>query len=366
MRFWTLFYKKLDSKKFRHGFILDFAFSDQGDHAILTDVLVYFPGQKSIWFPICSIDFTRNLILENSLVSCPLQQNIRIRRDLLCKPGISISHKSLLYPIDVDLSIFSEKKEIMSLRYGLFGKSILWSDFQYIGLTFEKLLHLHPIDVADIIQQLSISRQARILFRLETRFAALVLSEIDSKKQAPILEKLDFSCAVELLSGMPRNHAANILRDVGEASKYLSRMDGTLAIEIEKLLNYDPDTVGGLMDSEFISLNQNNTCLEAIQYLRTLSPSSENIYYLYVVDDQGIFKGVLSNRALLVSDPQTKLEKLMRKKLITIPETIRREEIAHIMSRYHLLALPVVDKLNRIIGVIKIHDVLESTLEYPT
>jgi len=119
------------------------------------------------------------------------------------------------------------------------------------------------------------------------------------------------------------------------------------------------------MDSEFIKLDLHSTCAQAIEYLRTLSPSSENIYYLYVVDSEGVFKGVLSSRALLIADPLVKLEQIMRKKLITIPATIKREEIAHIMSRYHLLALPVVDDKNRIIGVIKIHDILESTLEYP-
>jgi CBS domain-containing protein len=365
MRFWTIFLKKIVSKEFHSGFVLDFALHDRGVYALLTNVLVWFPGQKAIWYPIDSVNFKTNRMVDNASFSCPLKTSIYVRKDLLLKPGLNILHKSILFPLDIDLPLFSENKEVVSLNYGLFNNKIFWSDFQFLGNSYEKLLRLHPIEVADMIQQLSIQKQAKILYKLDTRFAAFVLSEIDSKKQAPILEKLNVPCAVELLSGMPRNHAANILRDVGEASKYLNQMDEKIAEEIDRLLSYDPDTVGGLMDSEFIKLNQKNTCQEAVDTLRTLSQSSENIYYLYVVDDEGKFMGVLSSRALLISAPDVKLEQIMKKKLITIPETIRREEIAHIMSRYHLLALPVVDKKNRIVGVIKIHDVLESTLEYP-
>jgi CBS domain-containing protein len=365
MRFWELFCKRLVSKKQHLGFILDFALLDKGDRGIITNVLVGFPGQKVLWFPVSSIDFKQRVLLDSEPVSCPLKTHLRIRRDLLFRPGIHIMRKSILYPLDFEINFSPEQPEVWKVRYGLFNQTVSWLDFQPLGNAFDKLLKLHPIEVADIIQQLSIQRQAKILYKLPTQFSAFTLSEIDSKRQAPILEKLEIPCAVELLSRMPRNHAANILRDVGEASKYLEKMDPTIAEQIERLLNYDPDMVGGLMDSEFIKLNQNITCQEAVEYLRTLSPSSENIYYLYVVDDQGIFQGVLSSRTLLVSEPGIRLEQIMRRKLITIPENIRREEIAQIMSRYHLLALPVVDKQNRIVGVIKIHDVLESTLEYP-
>lgn len=353
------------STLFYRGFLLDLAFIDEGSKGIVTNVLIGFPGKKSLWFPVQSVDFKNKIILDHTSVSCPMKTHIRIRKNLLFKPGINISHKSVIFPFDIDLVFHADRIEIPSIRSGMFNKTLAWADFQFLGNDYQKLHRLHPIEVADVIQQLSIRKQARILYRLETRFAAYVLSEIETKKQAPILEALDVSCAVELLSGMPRNHAANILRDVGEAIKYLNRMDEKIAEEIDRLLSYDPDTVGGLMDSEFIKLNQKNTCLEAIDTLRTLSPSSENIYYLYVVDDEGKFKGVLSSRALLVATPDTKLEQIMRKKLVTIPETIRREEIAQTMSRYHLLALPVVDKQGRIVGVIKIQDVLESTLEYP-
>lgn len=365
MRFWSLLGKNLVSKKYHHAWLLDFALTDEGEKGVITNVLVGFPGQKAIWFPVSSVDLQRKILIDPSTFACPLKTSLRLRRDLLFRPGFSILKKSTLYPIDFEINLKSNSVYVSAIRYGLFYQTILWSDYQPLGFFYHKLLKLHPIEVADMIQQLSIPRQAKILYKLNTQFSAFVLSEINSKRQAPILEKLDVSCAVELLSKMPRNHAANILRDVGEASKYVEKMDSTIASEIEKLLSYDPDTVGGLMDSEFIKLNQNISCKEAIEYLGSLSPSSENIYYLYVVDNEGIFKGVLSSRALMIASPEVKLEQIMRRKLITIPETIRREQIAFIMSRYHLLALPVVDKHGRIVGVIKIHDVLESALEYP-
>jgi CBS domain-containing protein len=365
MRFWSLLGKKLVSKKFHHAWILDFAITDEDEYGLITNVLVGLPGQKALWFPVSSIDLQQRVLIDPSTFACPLKTNLRLRRDLLFRPGFNILGKSTLYPIDFEINLKANHSYVSVIRFGLFYQSIPWSDYQPLGSSYHKLLKLHPIEVADMIQQLSIPRQAKILFKLNTQFSAFVLSEINSKRQAPILEKLDIPCAVELLSKMPRNHAANILRDVGEASRYVEKMESTIAIEIEKLLSYDPDTVGGLMDSEFIKLNQNITCKDAIEFLGSLSPSSENIYYLYVVDNEGIFKGVLSSRSLMISSPEVKLEQIMRKKLITIPETIRREKIAFIMSRYHLLALPVVDKQGRIVGVIKIHDVLESALEYP-
>lgn len=366
MRFLTLLMSTRISMEKNHGSIKDLSIIIKEDKAYIQYALLKFSGKKPAWYPVSQMDFQKKILLTDEPILFDLSGLMTIKRSLLLHQCIDLSRKKIIYPFDFIVDFGPKESELVSIIYGFPTKSVSWSDFLLVNNThYAKFLRFHPADTAYIVEHLSVKKQVKILSQLPENYSAFVLSEIDTKRQAPLLELLNPELAVKMLVTMPKNHAANILRDVGEARKYLCHMDQQTKEEISMLLSYDPDAVGGLMDSEFIKLKEDSTSLEAIQYLRELSPSSESIYYLYVIDKSGVFKGVLTIRSLLTADPNVKLMEIMKKNLISIPANTTREEIAHIMSRYHLLALPVVDDANRIVGVIKIHDVLESTLEYP-
>jgi len=366
MRFIRLLVSKISSGEFKQGRVVDISILEKGNKAYIQNARIKFQGKKPEWFPASHIDFQNKLLRIDKTVELERSSTISIKKNIWFRQGIDLKRRRIVRPYDFFFTSNKEEVELVSVLYGFPGKKVLWSDFLPIyPHGFDKILKLHPADVADILEHVSIKKQVKVLSKIPISFSSFVLSEMDTKRQAFLLDLLNLDMAVKMLVNMPRNHAANILRDVGEAKKYLSQMNQKTEEEISMLLSYDPDAVGGLMDSEFIKLKENFTCEEAIKYLRELSSFSENIYYLYVTDSMGVFKGVLTIRSLLLAEPLIKLNEIMKTKLISIPASTTREEIAQIMSRYHLLALPVVDEVNRIVGVIKIHDVLESTLEYP-
>ncbi|MDI6782952.1 MAG: CBS domain-containing protein, partial [bacterium] len=129
------------------------------------------------------------------------------------------------------------------------------------------------------------------------------------------------------------------------------------AQEISQLLQYDPNSAGGLMNPRFISLTQDMTVEQVINRLRAESPSAESIFYLYVVDNEHHLTGVLNLRHLIITNPETPINRIMLPNPIKVKEQDRVEQIAELMEKHNLLALPVVDEQNRIKGVITVDDV---------
>jgi magnesium transporter len=130
-------------------------------------------------------------------------------------------------------------------------------------------------------------------------------------------------------------------------------------------LGYDPGTAGAWMDMDFFTFSSKSTCKACLTYLRIHPLPPESVFYIYIENEQHEFIGVVSIRSVIMSPPEMLLEALMKTNLIVLTVQTPKDTVANIMSRYHLLALPVVDENKKIAGVIKIYDVLASTLEYP-
>lgn len=230
-----------------------------------------------------------------------------------------------------------------------------------LKISHKKLEKLHPADIAAIASQLS-SRERVLLFeRLDKKVVAETLHELEPDAQVDIVEGMDREHASDILEVMPSDEAADLIGDLPEekARELLSRMETKDADEVKELLQYPEDTAGGFMTKEFVAFTGNAECEEVIVRLRTLAPSAETIYYLYIVDENMHLEGVFSLRDMIVSPPDMHIENIMRKDVVKVRPEATKEDIADVISKYNLLALPVVNKDNVMLGIVTVDDVVD-------
>lgn len=226
----------------------------------------------------------------------------------------------------------------------------------------------HPADIAHLFRYLELKEQ-RILFNLiqNVETSAYVLSELDHGTGAQILESLEEEAITEILQEMPHDDAVDIIRNMPEeqAAEVLRIMEDETSEEIEELLKYDEYTAGGIMATEIFSLNEGMTVKDAISSLQG-SEDVEMVFYVYVTDEHNHLVGVLSLRQLLSVPASTRLRDMMITDVISVRTDTDQEEVARVVERYNLLAVPVVDELNKLMGIITVDDVIDVLREEAT
>ncbi|MEJ2262591.1 MAG: magnesium transporter [Anaerolineales bacterium] len=221
---------------------------------------------------------------------------------------------------------------------------------------------LRPPDQADLFGELSPDAQNLLLPRLDPEDSADILEELEDEQAAEVAERLEPEELTRILDAMEPDEAADLLGDIApeRVSEALSQIEDVE--DILPLLEHPDETAGGLMTSAEVVLHKGITVEEALDYLRVLSPDSDAIYYLFVVDDEVTLVGVVSLRQLVVTPPSTRIEEIMDTDVLSVRADTDQEEAARLMSRYDLLALPVVDDQRHLLGVIT-HDDLVEVLE---
>jgi magnesium transporter len=198
--------------------------------------------------------------------------------------------------------------------------------------------------------------------RLDLENSADILEELEEEEAAEIAARLKAEELARILDEMEPDEAADLLGDIAP-----ERVDRVLAVmeepeDVRPLLIHPDESAGGLMTSADITLHKEVTAAEAIAHLRVISPESETVYYLFVVDEEMQLVGVVSLRQIVVSPPSTLIKDIMDPDVIHVRADADQEEAARLMSRYDLLALPVVDDAGCLLGVIT-HDDLVEVLE---
>ena len=220
----------------------------------------------------------------------------------------------------------------------------------------------HPADIAALFRYLE-PKEQRVLFNLieNSETAAYVLSEIDHSNGARLLQEIDKEAITEILQEMPYDDAVDIIRNMPEelAEEILGIMQDEHSEEIEQLLRYDEDTAGGIMSTEIFSLNENLTVREAIEELQKSAENVEMVFYIYVTNEHKHLVGVLSLRQLLTVPPHTRLKEIMITDVISVRTDMDQEEVAHLVAKYNILAVPVVDESNKLMGIITVDDVID-------
>ncbi len=219
---------------------------------------------------------------------------------------------------------------------------------------------VHPGDLLEMMAKLDERQQKELLERLPDAEAAAIVQEMEEHARVALVHQLDRQKVSAILREMNADNAVDLLGDLPEKeSRELLSLLEDEAAKYRGLLRYPGDSAGGIMTTDYISLPGDLPVEEAIHRLREVAPRAEIIYYAYVVDADSRLIGVLSLRDLIAASDGTLLREIMRCNVITVDTATDQEEVARIVSKYDLLAVPVTAADGRLLGIITVDDVLD-------
>lgn len=235
-----------------------------------------------------------------------------------------------------------------------------------ITLTVPRQLisQLHPADIAEIISQVPREEGANFLKDLDIETAAETLSELKPEMQADMINAMDAEKAADIIEEMSPDKAADVLGDLPQekTSEILEHIEKEEAEDIQELLGHEEDTAGGLMTNEFISYPPYITVREAIERFKSDAREIESIHYIFVADENEKLVGFTSLKELLLAEPEAALSEVMEVKLKTVSPSADEMEVAVVISKYNLVAIPVVDNYGVLLGIVKIDDIIDRIL----
>lgn len=224
----------------------------------------------------------------------------------------------------------------------------------------------HYADIAEVMNELNEEEAIYIFDILDSEVTAEILLELDEHVREKILSKLSPKQIAVELDELDTDDAADIISELSEDRKeevLLELEDLDHAKDIVELLRYDEDTAGGLMAKEFVSVNENWSILTCVKEMRKQAENVSRVHSIYVVDDQGRLKGRLSLKDLLTSSTTTHISEVYIPKVDYVKVDTENVEVARIMQKYDLEAIPVVDEMGRLVGRITIDDIVDVIKE---
>ncbi len=292
-----------------------------------------------------------------------------------------INNKACLTAVDVGirgiLRRFGMERRGENI-YRVFGKAlshnlIRWGYIQplepklsTVSLTVPRQMvsALHPADIADIISKVSHEEGVALFKGLDPNVAAESLHELQPDVQKAIINSLHKNLATDIVERMPPDEAADLLGDLSseKARELLESIEKDEAQDIQELLGHEEDTAGGLMTNEFIAYAPELSIVDAIEKFKIDAHNVETVYYIYVTDKNEKLIGVTSLRDMLLSSPNMPLSEKMETKLKTVTPDTDQYVVAEIISKYNLLAIPVIDTNGVILGIVTIDDIMDILL----
>ncbi|NNE17419.1 MAG: magnesium transporter [Myxococcales bacterium] len=237
----------------------------------------------------------------------------------------------------------------------------------------EALSEFHAEDIAELLEDLSAKEAVSLVRALPTETAADVVERLSPHRQVLVFNAIDTGRAVELLGEMDPDDRVDLLQELEEDDAAalltaLERREPEAAEEVRELVQYEPETAGGLMTTEFASLPPDTKAWEAMEAARRFGREemAEMLYYIYVCRPSGELLGVVSLRDLILSEPGQSLSEIMVENVFKVSAFDDQEQVADAIARYDLAALPVVDRLSRMLGVVTVDDVVDVVIEEAT
>ncbi|RXZ02602.1 magnesium transporter [Fictibacillus sp. S7] len=224
---------------------------------------------------------------------------------------------------------------------------------------------LHPYDMAEVYKTLPEKHRHKFLTFLTTRQLASLIQELDSDLQIEILHKLGIERSSHIMNEMENDDLADLLSNFSfdEIQDFLASMRADESRTVQSLMQYPADSAGGIMTNRFVWIPQMFTVRDAVDKLKTFAGFAENIYYLYVINEEKQLAGVVSYRDLLLADINDKIEEVMFTRVISVPAEMDQEEVARTIERYDFIAVPVVDENDVLLGIVTVDDVLDVLIE---
>ncbi len=220
---------------------------------------------------------------------------------------------------------------------------------------------LHPADVANIFRHLEVEEKKYVFDLIpDVVLKAQILGELEEITTRELLEGMDAKKVVQILQNMPSDELTDVVALLPEqvAKRVLADLKEITSTEVEELLRYDKETAGGIMTPRFLALDENTTAEEGIKEVRK-AYEAETVFYIYVVDQEGHLSGVVSLRELIIAPPDACLSSIMRPDVWKVHTHVDQEHVAKLVSRYNILAIPVVDDKNVMVGIITVDDILD-------
>lgn len=227
----------------------------------------------------------------------------------------------------------------------------------------DEYLLLHPYDRAIFYEKAGEELRKVMYYFLSPKEMAEIFetSEIEEDEYEEFLQEMEATYAAEMISFMFVDNAVDVLKelDKSQSISYLTLMDKEASAQIKELLHYEESTAGSIMTTEFVTVPQNSTVRSAMNILRVQAPSAETIYYVFVVDDDNVLTGVVSLRDLITSEEDTLIDTIMSERVVSVLVSDDQEDVARITQDYNLLAVPVVDFQQHILGIITVDDIID-------
>jgi len=225
----------------------------------------------------------------------------------------------------------------------------------------ERVAELHPSDVADVLATLEEPARARALAELPLEMASKALAELEGRGQhaEELLRAVGPGYAAELVEEMPSDDAAALIRELPpeEREAVLAAVEDRA--EVEQVLRYPEDSAGGLMSTEVVAVSESASLAEAIAEIRRQCAEDDQLYQVYAVDGGRRLTGVVPTARLIVSAPARRVREVMEPVPAAARPELDQEQVARLMARYNLAALPVVDEGGRLLGRVTFDDVID-------
>lgn len=329
-------------------------------------------------------------------VYAPSEDDIYLSRDVLDKQIIDTDGARVVRVNDVELArvngtIFVGNVDVGLMgilrRFGLGGTThrlaaalrmrvpenvIPWDSvellrhdqFMRLRVPVESLRELHPADVAEIISDMNRIETDELLDSLPVEHLADTLEQVETDFQVSLLEHMSDDKAADVLEEMEPDEAADLLAELPEerSKQLLELMQKDEADDVRRLLTYPEDSAGGIMTTQFASVPEGLTASLAIEHLREMRDEAELIFYIYVTDTEQHLKGVFSLTELIFAEPDQMVSDFMQTRIKTVELEDDQDEVAQVITKYDLIAVPVVDQEDRIHGIVTADDALDKII----
>ncbi len=256
----------------------------------------------------------------------------------------------------------------MSAPEDLLERIRLRLDESFVGIG-EVVAELQPADIADLVNQLTRQEAAAVMSMLAVPRAVEVFDQPTLNRRSTILGQMDPGRAAQILEGLSSDERAEIVRGMGEVSRrrLLPKLSAEVRAEVERLLQYPPHSAGGIMTTEFVRLEPTWTVGDCLKHVRAVAREKESIYACYVMEPgSGHLLGSVSLRDLVMADLDQPVERVMRKKPVTVNALDDQEVVAGKIAKYNLLAVPVLEKDGSVVGFVTVDDVVDVMIEEGT
>lgn len=225
---------------------------------------------------------------------------------------------------------------------------------------------LHPADIAEVLDDLNFEEAVYVMRQIDSETTSDILEELEEDTRARVLEQLTPKEIAQEIDELETDAAADIIAELDEETidEVIAHIDDREhAKDIVDLMRYDEDSAGGLMGKELVSVHEDWTISHCVKEMRRQAQNLNEVYIVYVIDEDGLLKGRLSLKRLLTSKTQEKITHIYKKDIISVKTTDHADEVAQIMQKYDLFVVPVIDQIGHLVGNITIDDVVDYIKE---